>query len=204
MKYSSLTEAEVIVPTKLRCGICDKIAFNAFKLPCCDQNICGNCMSHLISNSDSSQHIAGQTSLPEACPICQHSPLNAEDAKPSKSLRLTVAAFLKTIKKKREKVQSGTGGDNTPTPAAEPSTPVVEAMPATALDATLEPSEAQNGTTETIDAPATEILQTEFDSKQKVEATAERVAEEDAELQELEATTTVTQPDQVCTFGAPH
>src|ERR1700754_1343132 len=81
---SSLTEAEV-VPTKLRCAICDKVAFNAFKLPCCDQNICSNCTSHVTISSCRHQHVPGQSSLPEACPICQHSPLNADDAKPSKS-----------------------------------------------------------------------------------------------------------------------
>jgi hypothetical protein len=192
-----LTEVEV-VPTKLRCAICDKVAFNAFKLPCCDQNICGNCTSHIRSQTKHDSQESGQSSLPEACPICQHSPLNADDAKPSKSLRLTVAQFLKSVKKKRDKAQSATGGDNTPTPAAEPTTPAVEAIPAASVDATLEPSDTRNGAVELADTPVPEGQQTEFDPKQEVEASIERVAEEDAELQQLEATTTVTQPDQVC------
>lgn len=199
---SSLTDAEV-VPTKLRCAICDKVAFNAFKLPCCDQNICGNCTSYITSTQSPSSQPSGQSSLPAACPICQHSPLNAEDAKASKSLRLTVAQFLKSIKKKREKAQSAPGGDNTPTLAGEPATPTVEAISSTSIAATLEPSEAQNGIVDLAETPLHSQDQApDFDSKQEVGATAERIADEDAELQELEATTTVTQPNQVWTRSA--
>lgn len=45
----------------------------------------------------------GQASLPTTCPICQHTPISAEDCSPSKSLRLTVRAFLKSEEKKRER-----------------------------------------------------------------------------------------------------
>lgn len=43
LSISSLTQDEI--PFKLRCAICNKLAVNAFRLPCCDQAICENCMS---------------------------------------------------------------------------------------------------------------------------------------------------------------
>ncbi|OJD28108.1 hypothetical protein ACJ73_00505 [Blastomyces percursus] len=82
---SSLTQDEI--PFKLRCAICNKLAINAFRLPCCDQAICENC----------------QASLPESCPVCAHTPLSADLCKPNKALRTTLKAFLRTEEKKREK-----------------------------------------------------------------------------------------------------
>ena len=40
---SSLTQDDI--PFKLRCAICNNLAINAFRLPCCDQAICESCMS---------------------------------------------------------------------------------------------------------------------------------------------------------------
>ncbi|KAJ9639431.1 hypothetical protein H2199_006464 [Coniosporium tulheliwenetii] len=92
------------IPTKLRCAICNKLAINAFRLPCCDQSICETC----------------QSSLPDSCPVCAHTPLAAEDCKPNKALRLTVKAFLKSEEKKRA-VKPATpatpSAAETPTPA---------------------------------------------------------------------------------------
>jgi hypothetical protein len=48
----------------------------------------------------------GQTTLPDTCPVCMHSPLSADDCKPNKSLRLTVKAFLKNEEKKRDKIRA--------------------------------------------------------------------------------------------------
>jgi len=50
--------------------------------------------------------LIGQTSLPDTCPVCMHSPLSADDCKPNKSLRLTVKAFLKNEEKKRDKIRA--------------------------------------------------------------------------------------------------
>ncbi|KAH0148867.1 hypothetical protein KCU82_g13343, partial [Aureobasidium melanogenum] len=80
---SSLTQSEI--PTKLRCATCSKLAVNAFKLQCCDSSICQDC----------------QATLPDACPVCSHSPLDADMCKPNKSLRMTVRAFIKAEEKKR-------------------------------------------------------------------------------------------------------
>ena len=38
---SSLTMEEI--PVKLRCAICNLLAVNALRTPCCDQNICETC-----------------------------------------------------------------------------------------------------------------------------------------------------------------
>lgn len=193
------------MPTKLRCAICDKVAINAFKLPCCDQNMCGNCMSYLtnLQHNNNDQQPSGQSSLPESCPICQHSPLNAEDAKPSKSLRLTVTQFLKQIKKKREKAATtAPAGDVTPTPAPEPITRVVEAIPAAIVDATLEPSETLAVPVDSVESPLPQTLPAELDPKSEVEVTKERVAEEEAELQNIEATTKSHESNEVCRLSS--
>lgn len=44
----------------------------------------------------------GQSNLLPSCPVCEHSPLSAEDCNPNKSLRTTIKVFLRTAEKKRE------------------------------------------------------------------------------------------------------
>ncbi|KAF7586839.1 hypothetical protein BBP40_008247 [Aspergillus hancockii] len=102
---SSLTQEEI--PFKLRCAICNKLAMNAFRLPCCDQAICENC----------------QTSLPETCPVCAHTPISSDLCKPNKALRTTLKAFLRTEEKKREKERQSS------TPAATNDTTPVQGTP---------------------------------------------------------------------------
>ncbi|KAI9799053.1 MAG: hypothetical protein M1833_004247 [Piccolia ochrophora] len=110
--------AEDDIPYKLRCAICNKLAVNAFRLPCCDQSICETC----------------QTSIPSACPVCEHAPLSGEDCKPNKSLRTTIKVFLRTEAKKREVKLGKDRKEVSATPAApaalalpvkSPSIPVV-------------------------------------------------------------------------------
>jgi hypothetical protein len=55
-------------------------------LPCCEQAICDGC----------------HATLPASCPVCEHSPLSADDCKPHKALRTTIKVFLRTEEKKRE------------------------------------------------------------------------------------------------------
>ncbi|OQD82880.1 hypothetical protein PENANT_c019G04396 [Penicillium antarcticum] len=81
------TLAQDDIPFKLRCAICNKLAVDAFRLPCCDQSICEPC----------------QTSLPDTCPVCAHTPVSPDLCKPNKALRTTLKAFLRTEEKKREK-----------------------------------------------------------------------------------------------------
>lgn len=93
------------IPIKLRCAICSKLAVNAFRLPCCEQAICQTC----------------QSSLPQFCPVCEHSPLAADDCSPNKSLRTTIRVFLRTAEKKREATRQKEFKDSTPfTPIEAP------------------------------------------------------------------------------------
>ncbi|KAL2188964.1 hypothetical protein L209DRAFT_680652 [Thermothelomyces heterothallicus CBS 203.75] len=117
----TLTEAQVElinslpqddIPAKLRCAICSKLAINAFRLPCCEQAICESC----------------QSTLPASCPVCEHSPLSADDCKPHKALRTTIKVFLRTEEKKRESNRPK-GAAPTPITPVEPS-PVTAAAPA--------------------------------------------------------------------------
>lgn len=54
-----------------------------------------SCLQLLISD-------IGQSTLPSSCPVCEHTPVAAEDCKPNKSLRTTIKVFLRTEEKKRE------------------------------------------------------------------------------------------------------
>ncbi|KAL8717333.1 MAG: hypothetical protein Q9225_005408 [Loekoesia sp. 1 TL-2023] len=91
------------IPVKLRCAACNKLATNAFRTPCCDQSICESC----------------QSTLPQACPICLHEPVKAEDCRPNKTLRMTIKAFLKKLMTEREKAQKKQAADKAAaTPAA--------------------------------------------------------------------------------------
>ena len=87
------------IPIKLRCAACNRLANNAFRMPCCDQSICEDCMYSTIQKSGLVSHVLtvalGQESLPQACPVCLHEPVIKDDCRPNKALRTTVKAFLK-------------------------------------------------------------------------------------------------------------
>src|ERR1700722_13160648 len=68
---------------------------------------------HLIFELCANQ--SGQSSLPSSCPVCEHTPVAAEDCKPNKSLRTTIKVFLRTEEKKREALRSKEV-KNSPTP----------------------------------------------------------------------------------------
>lgn len=158
---SSLPQDEV--PIKLRCAICSKLAVNAFRTPCCEQMICENCECGLRSvfffiSAGLSLTASGKLSLPSTCPVCEHTPISAEDCKPNKSLRMTTRAFLKTAEKKRDSLQAKEITPITPvdakssvTPASEQAAPPLEPTtegklaPAPAQDQE-QPSD-ENGTT---------------------------------------------------------
>lgn len=38
---------------------------------------------------------SGQSSLPQACPVCLHEPVKADDCRPNKALRTTIKVFLR-------------------------------------------------------------------------------------------------------------
>lgn len=90
------------IPHKLRCANCSKLAVNAFRLPCCEQAICESCMGSTPLADNFNTDLLGHSSLPSSCPVCEHSPLSADDCTPNKSLRTTIKVFLRTAEKKRE------------------------------------------------------------------------------------------------------
>lgn len=81
--------------------------------------------NHVRSAPPSSRTVAdltlGQSSLPSSCPICEHSPLSAEDCNPNKALRTTIKVFLRTAEKKREAQRAK---EATPVTPVEPAKPV--------------------------------------------------------------------------------
>lgn len=67
----------------------------------------------------------GKLSLPSTCPVCEHTPISAEDCKPNKSLRMTTRAFLKTAEKKRDSLQAKEATPITPVDMKPTATPTV-------------------------------------------------------------------------------
>src|SRR5438045_7081648 len=81
----------------------------------------------------------GQSSLPSSCPVCEHTPVAAEDCKPNKSLRTTIKVFLRTEEKKREDRRLK---DIKNSPVPTPATPVTPIEPAATPTTTTEPPAA--------------------------------------------------------------
>ncbi|KAF2215182.1 hypothetical protein CERZMDRAFT_94597 [Cercospora zeae-maydis SCOH1-5] len=106
------------IPAKLRCAVCDKMALFAFRVECCDSDICGNCKESLD---------------PEECPVCGHAPFKMETAKKANNHRTTIKIFLKNQAGKQG--MDITGDTLKPIATAEaPPAPVVEAASTPAAD----------------------------------------------------------------------
>lgn len=69
----------------------------------------------------------GQSTLPNSCPLCEHSPVSGEDCKPNKALRTTIKVFLRNEEKKREALKLKEAKESAPVPVVE-STTVEEAV----------------------------------------------------------------------------
>lgn len=139
------------IPIKLRCAICSKLAVNAFRLPCCEQAICETCMppeNHTDTMNVDPNSQPGQSSLPQSCPVCEHSPLAADDCNPNKSLRTTIRVFLRTAEKKREANRPKEPKDTTP------ATPVEAPKPVLQLTAEETPAKQEPGGTARAEGPA--------------------------------------------------
>lgn len=80
--------------------------------------------------------VAGKLSLPSTCPVCEHTPISAEDCKPNKSLRMTTRAFLKTAEKKRDSLQAKEATPITPIDAKSTATPSVTEQAAPPVEPT--------------------------------------------------------------------
>ncbi|KAL4791534.1 hypothetical protein BDV19DRAFT_370339 [Aspergillus venezuelensis] len=166
---SSLIQDEI--PFKLRCAICNKLAVNAFKLPCCDQAICENC----------------QASLPDTCPVCAHTPLSSDLCKPNKALRTTLKAFLRTEEKKREKERQ----------AATPATPKIAAP--TEETPVAQDVQVESNTVEAATADRIAPNQVEPLSAEKPADTATPAAENDEPSAEQIETNGITQDEPTAT-----
>lgn len=70
---------------------------------------------------------AGKSTLPSTCPVCEHTPVSAEDCKPNNKLRMTTKAFLKTAEKKRDTSQAK---ESTPITPITPVDAKASAIPA--------------------------------------------------------------------------
>jgi hypothetical protein len=67
----------------------------------------------------------GHSTLPTTCPVCEHSPVSAEDCTPHKSLRTTIRVFLRTEEKKREAIKAKEQPSKLPE-ISEPATETVD------------------------------------------------------------------------------
>ncbi|KAK6501694.1 hypothetical protein TWF481_009520 [Arthrobotrys musiformis] len=111
------------IPVRLRCSMCNDLARDAYRLPCCEQSICGSC----------------QSKLPTVCKICDHSPLDAAECKVYASLRTTVTIFLRTAEKKYGSLAKAKK-EATPTPQTPVEKPADQPAAVAAPEATREAS----------------------------------------------------------------
>lgn len=157
------------IPIKLRCAICSKLAVNAFRLPCCEQAICETCKTTrarlLVEIPAHSDGQPGQLSLPPSCPVCEHSPLGAEDCKPNKSLRTTIRVFIRTAEKKREANRPKEPKDSAPTTPVDATKTTPSVARAGAKDA------VATSDTDGVEAPTVSSVQDTTPSTDKVTAT---------------------------------
>jgi hypothetical protein len=114
----------------------------------------------------------GQSNLPASCPVCEHSPLSAEDCNPNKSLRTTIRVFLRTAEKKREASRPKEDKDSEPaTPVEAPKqnlpasgTPVIETPTGETpgVDAAQGQTDGANNTDEGAPAQPVDQVPTDF------------------------------------------
>ncbi|KAF2257951.1 hypothetical protein CC78DRAFT_159501 [Lojkania enalia] len=71
------------------CASCNQLAFDPWKLMCCNRSICSSCHSKLL--------------FPTTCPSCEHDPVEADMCTVNKSLRNTMRVWLDKRKKKDAK-----------------------------------------------------------------------------------------------------
>lgn len=73
------------------------LALDAWRMPCCDQNVCETCKKNygLFLKDHLLNLFQGQKSLEDECRVCLHTPVAKDLCKPNKTLRTTIKAFLK-------------------------------------------------------------------------------------------------------------
>ncbi len=116
---------------------------------------------------------SGQSTLPSSCPVCEHTPVAAEDCKPNKSLRTTIKVFLRTEEKKREALRVKEAKEATPATSVDAaSTPVDILAPADAepKDHTQETTAEVNAETPTVEEQIDESPPNPADAEQTTQA----------------------------------
>ncbi len=105
-----------------------------------------------IAGSHSTNLATGHSSLPPSCPVCEHSPLSADDCTPNKSLRTTIKVLLRTAEKKREASRPKEPQEPAPAPATESQNDSQSTVPLSGVDtgssATLQSNGASQAPTE--------------------------------------------------------
>lgn len=71
----------------------------------------------------------GQSSLPQACPVCLHEPVKADDCRPNKALRTTIKVFLRKKGIEREAARKKELVEKAAAAPAAVATPQLEATP---------------------------------------------------------------------------
>lgn len=108
----------------------------------------------------------GQSTLPSSCPVCEHTPVAAEDCKPNKSLRTTIKVFLRTEEKKREALRSKEAKNSPPpTPLEAVETPVETPTPVDATEPKPEPSSI--AAQDNVENPPETATETPHDAEQQ-------------------------------------
>lgn len=71
----------------------------------------------------------GQSSLPQACPVCLHEPVKADDCRPNKALRTTIKVFLRKKGIEHETARKKEMVDQAAIISANSATPHVDETP---------------------------------------------------------------------------
>ena len=85
-----------------------------------------------------------------SCPVCEHSPIAAEDCKPNKTLRTTIKVFLRTEEKKREALRVKEAKE-TPPPATPQESVLIHTEESTNLPTSIAPEGEEAPTTDVKD-----------------------------------------------------
>lgn len=105
----------------------------------------------VVSEELTNNKTAGQTNLPSSCPVCEHSPLSADDCTPHKSLRTTIKVFLRTAEKKREASKPKKPVESVTTAPPKSVDPIVVVMTTSATTPSTAPTVAAP-TSDTVDS----------------------------------------------------
>ncbi|KAF2794631.1 hypothetical protein K505DRAFT_374492 [Melanomma pulvis-pyrius CBS 109.77] len=88
LREFALALPTTLFPKGFFCTTCHALAFDSWKLICCNKAVCSSCHEKLA--------------FPTTCPSCDHTPLEAESCVPNKALRNTMRVWLQKQRKKED------------------------------------------------------------------------------------------------------